>query len=424
MKQTIFQTAATVFQRCDLLAKRSDRSDCLMRLFCSPAMKLAHEDLSQWMIAAGLTPRLDALGNLIGAPADTRDGNKDGTNNDRPVLLIGSHLDTVVNAGKYDGMLGVLLGLGVVESINAAGIKLPFDIHVVAFSEEEGVRFRLPFIGSAGIAGTFHPADLDRVDSQGVTIRDALIEFGCDPDNYRSASYKNRNVIGFIEAHLEQAVQLQETDQPVAVVSAIAGQTRAAIAIEGVAGHAGTVPHDRRNDALTAAAKLILDIEELGRSTPGLFATVGRIIAMPGLSNVISNHVELSLDLRHGQDAIRKRSLKTIELMLLELKRHRNVAGRVTSKRHSPAVTMDPTLSDHLRSAIIAGGGSGDALISGAGHDAMILATLAPTSMLFVRCLDGVSHHPSEFVSPVDIAVALEVMVNAVLSLTMPIEAN
>lgn len=417
MKQTIISAAAAaVTQRCELLAKRSDRSDCLMRLFCSPAMKLAHADLSDWMIAAGLRPRLDALGNLIGEPATD--------DSDRPVLLIGSHLDTVINAGKFDGMLGVLLGLGVVEAITTAGIKLPFDIHVVAFSEEEGVRFGWPFIGSAGIAGTFHPADLNRVDAEGVTIKEALLEFGCVPDDFRSASYKNRDVIGFIEAHLEQAVRLQETDQPVAAVSAIAGQTRAEIVIEGVAGHAGTVPHDRRCDALAAAAKLILDIEELGRNTPGLFATVGRIIAMPGLSNVISNHIELSLDLRHAQDLVRTRSLKTIELMLLELNRHRNVAGRIASQRHSPAVVMDSTLSDHLRSSIVARGGSGKPLVSGAGHDAMVMASLAPTAMLFVRCRDGISHHPSEFVAPQDITVALEVMVNAVMSLTTRSEAN
>jgi len=415
-KAIISAAAARVAKRCDLLALRSDRDDCLMRLFCSPAMKLAHEDLSQWMTDAGLTPHLDALGNLIGKPL-TEDPQ-------RPVLLLGSHLDTVVNAGKFDGMLGVLLGLGVVETIKAEGIELPFDIHVVAFSEEEGVRYRLPFIGSSGIAGKFHPADLDRVDGEGVSMRDALIRFGCQPDDYKSVSYRRRPVIGFIEAHLEQAVRLQEMNQPVAAVSAIAGQTRATINIEGVSGHAGTVPHDRRQDALAAAAKLILDIEQLGQTTEGLFATVGRIFSRPNVSNVISNRNELSLDLRHAKNKVRKDALETIKLMIMELKRTRNVSGRITTERHSPAVPMDATLTEHLQSTMTAQGGTRETLISGAGHDAMVIAPLAPTSLLFVRCRDGISHHPDEYVSPDDIAAALDVMVGTVMSLTTSLDAN
>ena len=415
-KAIINPVAARVAQRCDLLALRSDRGDCLTRLFCSPAMKLAHQDLSQWMTDAGLTPHLDALGNLIGKP-ETEDPQ-------RPVLLIGSHLDTVVNAGKFDGMLGVLLGLGVVETIKKLGIELPFDIHVIAFSEEEGVRFGLPFIGSAGIAGVFDPADFNRLDAEGISMADALINFGCKPQEYESVSYCQRPVIGFIEAHLEQAVRLQETNQPVAAVAAIAGQTRATIFLEGVAGHAGTVPHDRRRDALAAAAKLILDIEQLGQTTKGLFATVGSITSHPNLSNVISNLTELSLDLRHAQNEVREYSLKTIELMIMELKKTRNVVGRITSQRDSPSVPMDPTLTKHLKSAIASNGGISDTLVSGAGHDAMVIAGIAPTSMLFVRCKDGVSHHPDEYVSPEDIAVALDVMVGAVKSLTASLDAN
>jgi len=321
-------------------------------------------------------------------------------------------------------MLGVLLGLGVVEAIKETGIVLPFDIHVIAFSEEEGVRYQLPFIGSAGIAGRFDPGDLDRVDEDGITMRDALINFGCQPDDYASVSYLQRPVIGFIETHLEQAVRLQETNQPVAAVSAIAGQTRASIVLEGISGHAGTVPCDMRCDALAAAAKLILDIEGLGQSTEGLFATVGRIQSQPNLSNVISNYTELSLDLRHAQDDVRKKALDTIQLMIMELKRTRNIAGRITSQHHSPAVPMDPALTQHLQSAISDNGGIDLQLVSGAGHDAMVLAELAPTSMLFVRCRDGISHHPDEHVSPEDISNALDVMVKAVLSLTESLEAH
>lgn len=411
--------ADRVARRCDTMARHSETSNFLTRTFCSDAMKSAHAELKTWMEATGMKCRLDAVGNLIGEfhsiqPASTHDGPRD-------VFMIGSHMDTVVNAGQFDGTMGALLGLGVVEVLTEAQAELPFDIDVVAFSEEEGVRFGFPFIGSLGIAGHFDPGDFDRLDQDGVSMRDALKQFGCNPNELQLASYcseaNGRNLIGFMEAHLEQSTRLERNGAPVGVVSAIAGQTRASIVLAGTAGHAGTVLHDQRKDALAAAAKLILDIEELGQTTDGLFATIGSISASPGLSNVICSDVNLRLDLRHESDAVREQAFKTIDLMIRELKRTRGIAGRIHDTHHSPAVPMDAVLSQCLDDAIGESGAVSERLVSGAGHDTMIMAEAAPSCMLFLRCRDGISHHPDEFVAPEDIYEALKVMTQATIKI-------
>ena len=414
------EAADRVAARCDLLAQHSETRNSLTRTFCSDAMKTAHTELRNWMEQTGMNCRLDSVGNLVGQyPTKTQ---SPAGGELRDVFMIGSHVDTVVNAGKFDGPLGVLLGLGVVEVLHKAKVQLPFDIDVAAFSEEEGVRFGFPFIGSLGIAGVFDPGDFNRIDPNGVSIRDALKQFGCEPDDFRSASYRpdvsERRLIGFMEAHLEQATRLERAGSPVGIVSAIAGQTRATIILSGMAGHAGTVPHDQRCDALAGAAKLILDIEELGQQTEGLFATVGAVSARPGLSNVICGQVELKLDLRHEFDAVRKKALKTIDLMVRELKRTRGIIGRIHDQAHSPAVPMDSKLIQCLQDAIDPSGTASETLVSGAGHDAMIMAKVAPSCMVFVRCRDGVSHHPDEYVTPEDIHAALCVMTKAIINIS------
>jgi len=357
--------------------------------------------------------RLDATGNLVGRlSANASAGKQTG------VFMIGSHLDTVVNAGRFDGALGVLLGLGVAEAIRESGTELPFDIEVIGFSEEEGVRFKFPFIGSLGISGKFDAGDFDRVDPDGVSIGEALTQFGSDPGQLASDCYSAEGqpqIVGFMEAHLEQATLLQESENPIGVVKSIAGQTRATIVLEGVAGHAGTVPHPRRRDAMAGAAKLILDIEKLGQETEGLYATIGSVSALPGLSNVIPGRVEMQLDLRHEIDEERLKALRTIELMVRELESTRQLAGHFHRQDHSPAVPMDSELTQHLLDSANQSQKSVQTMVSGAGHDAMVMARFAPTCMLFVRCRDGVSHHPDEFVSPEDIRVALEVMTHAII---------
>ena len=355
-----------------------------------------------------MTATTDAMGNLI--------GQLDRSENDQ-IFITGSHLDTVVNAGRFDGALGVLLGIAVAEVINQARIELNFDLHVVGFSVEEGVRFKMPFIGSQGIAGSFDASEFDRDDENGVTIQEALLKFGCDVNQFQSASYKQKKVIGFLEAHIEQSIQLQQSGAAVGIVRAIAGQSRATITVEGMAGHAGTVPHDQRRDALAAAAEIILAIEQVGRSTEGLFATVGHVQVSPGMSNVISGHTELWLDLRHEDNAVRGVAFEKIQQEVSLIAERRNVRGQVTGLQQSSAVPMDAALTSNLAAAVQELGLKSETLISGAGHDAMIMARLAPVCMLFVRCRDGISHHPDEFVSPEDIKAALRVMVTALLKL-------
>lgn len=404
-KHILESAASRVVERCDALAKFSEHPRWITRTFCSPAMAQAHGELRSWMETTGLECRVDAVGNLIGRQ----------DNSSKQTLMIGSHLDTVINAGRYDGVLGVLLGLAVAEVVHQSKESLPFNLDVVGFSEEEGVRYSFPFVGSLGIVGDLEQADLERGDENSVTMKAALAEFGCDPS--QSAQYGSSELIGFIEAHIEQADLLQDASVPVGIVSAIAGQTRTAIVIEGTAGHAGTVGHDRRKDALAAAAELILEIEKIGQRTDGLFATVGRISTQPGLSNVISGLTAISLDLRHAQDDVREKAFEEIRSAIQTVQEKRSVVINLRNTQLNPAVPMDAELIKHLAAAVEGAGLPKQMMVSGAGHDAMIMARATGSCMLFVRCRDGVSHHPNEFVSADDVEVALEVLARAVFNL-------
>ncbi|KAA1259529.1 Hydantoin utilization protein C [Rubripirellula obstinata] len=404
--QLLRDAAKRTANRCDRLAEFSDEEGRITRTFCSPAMERLHAELSAWMTAAKLECEVDAVGNLIGkSPATASD----------EVFLIGSHLDTVINAGRFDGVLGVLLGLAVAEVFNEAKIELPFSLQVIGFSEEEGVRYRFPFIGSRGITGSLPESELDRVDANGSSVRSALDSFGCGCGNLASASYEACRLVGFMEAHIEQAVVLEEASLPVGVVTTIAGQTRARIVFDGVAGHAGTVPHDRRRDALAAAAELILKIESLGQNTDGLFATIGCIDAKPGLSNVIAGTAELRLDLRHEVDPVREAAFDQIQRLVDEIAGHRQLAGRIDNVEHTPAVQMDQELTSELSQSVVEVVSEAKSMVSGAGHDAMILTKLTATCLLFIRCHQGISHHPDETVSLDDIEVAINVMVKTIL---------
>lgn len=406
ISELVFVAAAErVQQRCRELAKCSESSQHLTRTFCSNAMAAAHQVVADWMRSANLATELDSVGNLIGEKID-RD--------DRPCLMIGSHLDTVVNAGRYDGTLGVLLGVAVVEVLDEMNIELPFDIQVVGFSEEEGVRFRYPFIGSLGITGEFPAEALQRKDGSGETLGEALAKFGCAKE-ISSASYTDRNILGFIEPHIEQATRLQEQDNGVGTVTAIAGQTRATIRVQGEAGHAGTVPHDQRKDALAAAADMILAIEKIGQEMAGLYATVGTIEAIPSLSNVICGQANLRLDLRHELDSAREQAYDEIEQRLSEIARERAVTCNFADVQRSEAIPMNAELCELVAEAVAECTGSDIRMVSGAGHDAMIMSKLTRSCMLFVRCRDGISHHPDEFVETDDIRTALHVLVRTML---------
>ena len=413
-EKLILAVVNQIVERCDALASVSDCDKGLTRLFCSNSMRDTHRLFGDWFKEIDMDCRLDAVGNLIGKKSSSAVF----TETNRPVFMIGSHLDSVIDAGRFDGTLGVLLGLGVAEILHLANVDLNFDLEVVGFSEEEGIRYNFPFIGSLGMTGELTPEDLDRLDQGSVSMRAALREFGCEIDSVESASYRQRKLAGFMEAHIEQADLLQRDDLSVGVVTSIAGQTRAKICFTGEAGHAGTVPHDRRQDALTAAAELILQIEEIGQQTEGLFATVGYVKSHPGLSNVISGQAELRLDLRHESDDVRNSSFEEIKSAIDSMAAARNVKGEVVSAQYTATTQMDNQLTEHMLHSIENAGQTKKAMVSGAGHDAMIMARVAPSCMLFVRCKDGISHNFGEYVSPGDIYVALRVMVDALVRIS------
>lgn len=351
--------------------------------------------------------RVDPIGNLIGRREGAGPGGIA-----RKTMLLGSHLDTVRDAGRFDGALGVVLAIEAVASLQHQ--LLPFAIEVVGFSDEEGLRFQSTYLGSRVIAGTFDSSLLKLKDGDGTTLSDALRGWGSNPDALQSAAKASSEVLGYIEVHIEQGPVLQERGLPVGVVTAISGQLRARVRFHGTAGHAGTVPMPLRRDALCAAAEFVLTVERLAHETPGLVATVGQISAEPGASNVIPGMAELTLDLRHQDDAVQKAAADTLRAAGTLIARRRDIAIEFNTVQQTGAVPCDLALQGHLADAIRAAGVYVCELPSGAGHDAVALSTLCPVGMLFVRCRDGISHHPAEYVGEADIAVALDVLARTI----------
>jgi allantoate deiminase len=394
--------AAEVLTRCEILGLESERPGALTRTFLSAPMHRVHEHLSGWMRSAGMEVRLDPAANLIGRLAAAEGGAE------TPVLVIGSHLDTAPEAGKYDGALGVLLGVAAVEALG--GRRLPFAVEVVGFSEEEGVRYRTPYLGSMALCGRFDPAFLGQVDQDGISMADAFRAFGLDPGRIAEAAYPPGWVLAYLEAHIEQGPILESWDLPVGVVTAIAGQSRLRVSFEGRAAHAGTTPMDLRRDALPAAAELVLEVERLARSVDGLRGTVGTIASSPGAANVVPGSARLSLDIRHVEDDVRERAVARLLDHGSEIATRRGLVFRVDQEQHNRTVTADPHLADLLAAAVEETGLTSRRLDSGAGHDAAVLAAMAPMAMLFLRCPGGISHHPDESVLPGDVRIALDVM--------------
>jgi allantoate deiminase len=392
-------------QRCDLFAQHSEQPGCITRRFLSPPMRAVHRDLGSWMVAAGLTVRVDAAGNIIGR----RPANVPG---EPKILMMGSHLDTVPNAGKYDGILGVLLGLAVVEALRDE--RLPFAIDIIGFSEEEGVRYSQPYLGSRAIVGTFDATWLDRVDDSGVAMREAIARYGLDPRRISEAAYRSENVIGFIEAHIEQGPVLERTGRPVAVVDSIVGQSRLTIAFSGQAGHAGTTPMMPRQDALVGASRFVQAVQELGHRTEDLRATVGRLQVTPNASNVIPSRVELSLDVRHALDPIRTQAIQELLATGNAIAAREGLHLEVMHRSDTCSVHASKGLVELLSQAIQSLGLDSIKMSSGAGHDAVVMAERFPMAMLFVRHPGGISHHPDERVDEGDVAIATQVLTSMV----------
>jgi allantoate deiminase len=389
--------ARQAIARCQTLAGFSEDAGSIHRTFLSSPMRDCHRSISGWSSSLGAASRLDPVGNLrIVYP---------GAEPDAPSLLIGSHLDTVPNAGAYDGVLGVMIGIALLAAIDHR--KLPFAIEVIGFSEEEGVRFATPFIGSRALAGALDEGLLSRRDAQGISIRDAIQTFGLNPAEIPDAVV-NEGVRGYLEFHIEQGPVLESAGHPLGVVEAIAGQSRLELTFTGHANHAGTTPMNLRYDSLAGAAEWIIAVERYAQITSELVATVGAIQATPGAVNVIAREAKLSLDVRHQRDETRNAAVAHFVQRAEDIARRRGLTVRWNVLLNQPAVPMDQFLTAEIEKAISKSGCSPYRMTSGAGHDAMILAAKVPSAMIFLRTPGGVSHDPEEAVEVGDVAKAID----------------
>lgn len=378
-------------ERCDSLAAISDEPGLLFRPFHSPAMQDVNRLVASWMSDAGLETREDAAFNLIGKLESSRTG--------AGTFLLGSHLDTVRNAGKYDGPLGVLVALAAVDGLRSTGVALPFHVEILGFSDEEGARYQTTYLGSRAMTGKLTKRDLDRVEEEGI-------------EHARLSARAVRSLLGYAEVHIEQGPMLEKHHLATAAVSSIAGQSRIAVEFIGKAGHAGTTPMSLRSDALCAAAELVLAAER-----SGVIATVGQLAVEPGASNVIPGHAALTLDIRNPSDARRIRACEQLRTRAQRAADRRGVKLRWRVVQQTAAVRCDPKLTRLMSRAVAAHEREALLLPSGAGHDAAAMASICPVAMLFVRCKGGISHHPDESVTTRDVVKAVAVLTEFLLLL-------
>jgi allantoate deiminase len=401
--------AQKIMRRIETLAKISEEPGKITRTFASPAMRRANGLVDKWMRQAGMKTHVDAMGNLVGHyPGETPNARR---------LLLGSHLDTVRNAGKFDGPLGVIIAVACVEHLHHLRVRLPFAVEILAFADEEGVRHQTAYLGSKAIAGCIEARDLKRKDAGGISVAAAIRSFGSDPRKLRSSRFNPKELLGYVEAHIEQGPLLEEKDLAVGIVTGIAGQSRGRVVYSGKAGHAGTVPMNLRRDALCAAAEFVLAVEHLAQKTDGLVATVGQITVRPGTGNVIPGEAHLTLDLRHTKDAIRLRAKNQLKLAALEIAARRGLKLAQEDVHEAAAVACSKKLSGRLALSVARYQKRILQLPSGAGHDAAIMAKITPVAMLFIRCKGGVSHHPDESVKVQDVQVATDVLNDFILRL-------
>ena len=397
MSSNFAKLAEEVILRCRRLASFSEDTVGTRRTFLSAPMRDCHREVSSWMNSLGMSISMDAVGNLRGFyPAASPAA---------PRLLIVSHLDTVPNAGAFDGILGVVLAVALVESLR--GSKLPFAIEVIGFSEEEGVRFGVPFIGSRTLVGRVDEELLGRKDANGISVRKAIQDFGLNPNELSKAALRD-DVLGCLEFHIEQGPVLESLGRPLGVVEAIVGQNRLEFTFSGQANHAGTTPMNLRHDALAAAAEWIVVVETLAKQTPGMIATVGFVEAKPGAANVIAGEVRATLDIRHASDRARTEALDELIRQAESIAARRGVAMKWQTLLAQNAMAMDPFLTEQIEHAMEKASCEPHRLASGAGHDAMILAEKISAAMIFLRTPGGISHDPAESVYLDDVAKALE----------------
>ena len=389
--------AEEVISRCKQIASFSEDPGSIRRTFLSAPMRDCHREITKWVSAAGADVTIDAAGNLRALYAASQPG--------APRLLLGSHLDTVPSAGAYDGILGVVIAAALLESLENR--RLPFAIEVVGFSEEEGVRFGTPFIGSRALVGTLDEELLNRVDANGISVRESIRRFGLDPADISRAKLSD-DTLAYLEFHIEQGPVLESLGRPLGAVDAVAAQTRMEFVFLGRANHAGTTPMHLRRDAIAAAAEWIVAVERTAHSHPGLVASVGQIEAKPGAINVIAAEARVTLDVRHKSNEVRDGARDALIRMAEEIAARRGLSLRQRVLLSQRAVPMDPFLVEQIQEAIRSTGSQPHRMTSGAGHDAMILADRVPAAMIFLRSLGGISHDSAESVEVEDVAKALE----------------
>lgn len=387
--------------RLDLLRQISDSPDHLTRTFLSPANLAAAARIQSWMGDLGMDVSHSVDGSVRGILA--------GSDPSAKPLLLGSHFDTVIDAGAYDGSLGIIAALAALETLRQENVRLPFPVHLLAFSDEEGMRFQTTYLGSRCLLGPLDAETLAAKDATGISLVQALAGEGWHHDS-TPLRYAPGDCMGYVELHIEQGRVLEEADEPACVVSSIAGQSRLRVTLTGRADHAGTTPMPLRRDALTGASACILAAETLAQAQPPLVITVGKIEVHPGASNSIPQSATFTIDLRHPEDAARAGALALLHQKCCEIARHRGLGIDWLVVQENPATPCDPELTTQLLESLAAVTGSRLVIASGAGHDGVVISKICPIAMLFIRCRDGLSHHPDEFASPGDIGVGIEIL--------------
>ncbi len=401
-------SAERILERCESLAQHSELPGGLTRVFLSPQARAASDKVLAWMREAGMQAKLDAIGNAVGRYEAARPG--------LPCLMLGSHLDTVRDAGKYDGMLGVVAAIECVSSLNSSKKRLPFAIEVIGFGDEEGVRFGTTLLGSRAVAGIFDMDVLKAEDPQGKTMADALREFGLDPQAIPRIARQRSDVLAYAELHIEQGPVLEAEGLPVGVVTAINGFSRLRVTLRGTAGHAGTVPMNLRRDALAGAAECALAVERVAKSHPELVGTVGRFEAKPGAINVIPGEVMFTVDVRAPQDSLREDAVAQIRSEISAIARKRALDPHVENLQHFGVTTCASRLIAQMERAVASQGFRVRRLPSGAGHDGMALGAITDICMLFVRCKGGISHSPLESITREDAHAGARVLLEFIQS--------
>ncbi|MCR2816270.1 allantoate amidohydrolase [Microbacterium jiangjiandongii] len=416
--------ARRVMARCEELARVTSAPGRIERVYLSPEHARVNRLAAEWMRELGMTTRQDAAGNQIGRLEAATGAIPD---RDAPALLIGSHLDTVPDAGRYDGIVGVLMGLEVVRLLrvpapdDAWRSPFPFAIEVAAFSDEEGTRFGKALLGSSALAGTWDDDWWRLTDADGTTLREAFLDFGLDPTRLGEAARRPGDLVGYLEAHIEQGPELDRRGESLAVVSSIAGARRFQLLVEGEARHAGGTPYDMRRDALLGASEAALAIEAICRAEQHIIGTVGQLEVFPGAVNIVPGQARLSVDLRGEFDGERDRTWAAISRELDAIMGRRGLRWSGHQVHSAPAVFCAPILQDVIREGIVStlppGSDAPATIFSRAGHDGMALGAVTDVGMIFLRNPDGISHHPDEAVSGADVALGIRALAESVLHL-------